>query len=167
VLRVESGVLYSVRCPFLIKGKRENSRQQNWCKQINSNSNKKVPSSRKTESMKKCKEKRSHQNHHLTIQQRVQVLKLVDGGMSYRDVANMFKISHGTVPGEDFSKIELEFIKHNILIRFDIISNKVMIDKADSTEENVNFYNVKTLYHGECKDINTFRKIIKLLDTGV
>ncbi len=73
------------------------------------------------------------------------------------------KISNGTIPGEPFTKIELEFIKNNILIRFDIISNKVMIDKADSTEENVNFYNVKTLYHGECKDINTFRKIIKLL----
>ena len=74
------------------------------------------------------------------------------------------KISTGTIPGEPFTKIELEFIKNNILIRFDIISNKVMIDKADSTEENVNFYNVKTLYHGECKDINTFRKIIKLLN---
>ena len=73
------------------------------------------------------------------------------------------KISHGTIPSEPFTKIELEFIKNNILIKLDIISNKVMIDKADSTEENVNFYNVKTLYHGECKDINTFRKIIKLL----
>lgn len=84
--------------------------------------------------------------------------QIEDEGFIYRG-----KISHGTIPGEPFTKIELEFIKDNILIKFDVMCNKIMIDKADITEENVNFYNVKTLYHGECKDINTFRKIIKLL----
>ena len=73
------------------------------------------------------------------------------------------KVSNATIPGEPFTKIQLEFIKNNILIRFDIISNKVMIDKANIIEGNVNFYNVKTLYDGECKDINTFRLIQKLL----
>ena len=73
------------------------------------------------------------------------------------------KVSHRTIPDEPFNKIELEFIKDNILIRFDVICNKIMIDKANNTRENVNFYSIKTLYHGECKCINQFRLIIKLL----
>ena len=37
---------------------------------------------------------RTLQNCHLTIEQRVEVIKLLDQKMSYRDIAKIFGVSH-------------------------------------------------------------------------
>ena len=58
-------------------------------------SSKKHPRSMKTGKLQN--KKRTLQNCHLTIEQRVEVIKLLDQKMSYRDIAKIFGVSHGTI----------------------------------------------------------------------
>jgi hypothetical protein len=66
--------------------------------------------------------------------------------------------------GWDFESMDrdyLYFIKINLLLSYNIYTHRLVIMstlKADQTE---NYF--QPSFKGECKDINTFRKIIKLL----
>lgn len=74
------------------------------------------------------------------------------------------KISTRNMPPEPFNKIELEFIKDNLSLSYDIISNILKISKVIDITKDIEYKITTDLFYGECKDINTFRKICKLLE---
>lgn len=73
------------------------------------------------------------------------------------------KISTRNMPCDPFNKIELEFIKDDVSLAYDIISNILKISKVIDVTKDIEYKITTDLFYGKCKDINTFRKITKLL----
>ena len=85
------------------------------------------------------------------------IINALDDGMSEARVPYLTKEQ---IEAEGWEEHSSDFFKKDLLmLQIDLEEYNILIRKGS-------WYPEETLFKGNCKDINTFRKIIKLLENG-